>query len=68
MDAKLGHNPNYVWRSIHASYVVVRGVFRWRSRDGSQIKSWYDPWIRNNERAHATSVVPVGMENMMVSG
>jgi len=25
VDTKLGHNPSYVWRSIHASHVIVRG-------------------------------------------
>jgi hypothetical protein len=24
LDAKLGHNPSYVWRSIQASQVVVK--------------------------------------------
>jgi hypothetical protein len=67
VDAKLGHNPSYVWRSIHASYVVVREVLRWRSGDGSQIRAWTEPWIKNNERAYATSVVPLGIESMMVS-
>lgn len=67
MDAKLGHNPSYVWRSIHASYVVVGGVLIWRSRDGSQIRTCYGPWIKNNERAHVTSAVLMGVENMTVS-
>jgi len=39
----------------------------WRLGDGSLIKAWYDPWIRDNRRAYATSVILSGMENMMVS-
>lgn len=35
--------------------------------DGSQIIACYDPWIRDDMRAYATGVVPMGMKNMMVS-
>lgn len=35
--------------------------------DGSQIRVCYDPWTRDDVRAYATSVVPTGMKNMMVS-
>jgi len=67
VDAKLGNNPSYVWRSIHASQVIVRGGFRWRLEDGTQIRAWYDPWINDEGRGYATSNVPMGREGMTVS-
>lgn len=30
LDAQLGHNPSFVWRSIHASWVVVKEGLQWR--------------------------------------
>jgi hypothetical protein len=67
VDVKLGHNPSYVWRSIHASQVIVRGGLRWRLGDDSHIRTWYDPWINDEGRAYATSNIPPGMKGMMVS-
>jgi len=29
LGARLGHNPSYIWRSIFASQVLVRGGQRW---------------------------------------
>jgi len=43
VDAKLGHNLSYVWRTIHASHILVRGGLVWRLGDGSQIRALNDP-------------------------
>jgi len=47
IDAKLGHNPSFIWCSIHASQVVVKGGLRWRLGDGQNIRMWNESWIRN---------------------
>lgn len=47
VNEKLGHNPSFVWRSIHTSHVVVREDLKLRVDDGSRIRGWYDPWIRD---------------------
>jgi len=66
VDAKLGHNPSYEWRNIHASQVIVEGDLIWRLGDSSHIRSWYDPWINDEGRAYVTINVPTGREGMMV--
>jgi len=66
MDVKLGHNPSFVWRSIHASQVVVRGGLRWRVGDGSRIRVWYDPWIKDGGRSHVTTAIHMGKEGLVV--
>lgn len=37
LDANLGHNPSFVWRSIHASKVVLKGVLKWKVMNGTKI-------------------------------
>jgi len=67
VDVKLGHNPNYVWCSIHASQVMVRGDLKWRLGDSSQIRAWYNPWINDERRDCATSNVPTEKEGMTIN-
>jgi hypothetical protein len=67
LEAKLGHNPSYVWRSIHASQVVVRRGLRWRLGNGNSINVWKHPWLRNDDRIHVTTDTIAGRENMRVA-
>lgn len=46
MGVRLGHNPNYIWRSIHASHVVVIMGARWKVGNGKLVKVWVDEWLR----------------------
>jgi len=50
VNARLSHNLSFVWCSIHASQVVVRGGLRWRVGNSSNVKVWSDPWLRNGDR------------------
>ncbi|KAK2402443.1 hypothetical protein QL285_051963 [Trifolium repens] len=67
LDAKLGHNPSYVWRSIHDSQVVVRRGLRWRLGNGTSVHVWNQPWLQNEERPLITIVIVEGKENMKAS-
>jgi hypothetical protein len=67
VNARLGHNPSFVWRSIHASQVVVRGGLRWRVGNGSKVKVWYDPWLQDEGKGFVTSPIAIGSENLVVS-
>ncbi|KAK2382439.1 hypothetical protein QL285_069974 [Trifolium repens] len=66
LDANLGHNPTYVWYSIHASQVIVRRGLRWRVGNGTNINVWRDTWLRNNQ-PYITTTMAEGKENMKVS-
>ncbi|PNY10313.1 pentatricopeptide repeat-containing protein, partial [Trifolium pratense] len=60
LDAKLGHNPSYVWRSINASQVPNKvKLFLWRalrgclSVQGRLVKKGipsYEVWLETDER------------------
>nr|KYP40902.1 hypothetical protein KK1_037728 [Cajanus cajan] len=67
LEAQLGHNPSYVWRSIHASQVVVKGGLRWCIGNGRSLKVWHDPWLRNPTNSYVTTPIPKGHENLTVA-
>jgi hypothetical protein len=65
--AKLGHNPSYVWRSIHASQAVVKRGLRWRIGNGTSINVWNQPWLRDEKQLFLTTNMGAGQEAMTVS-
>ncbi|XP_050217745.1 uncharacterized protein LOC126668598 [Mercurialis annua] len=59
LQAKLGSNPSYVWRSIWSTQkVMVEGV-RVCIGDGHNTEVWKDPWILNEESGYLeTNALP----------
>lgn len=55
LDAQLGHNPSFVWRSIHASWVVVKEGLQWRISNDNSIHAWIQPWLKNGNNIYASS-------------
>ncbi|CAJ2674143.1 unnamed protein product [Trifolium pratense] len=46
LEASLGYNPSFAWRSIwKARQIILRGC-RWRIGSGDKILVIYDPWLR----------------------
>ena len=45
LNAKLGSNPSYAWRSIFNSLEVIRKGTRWRVGNGKRIHIWEDKWL-----------------------
>lgn len=45
LNAKIGHNPSFIWRSIHSSITLIQvGIF-WRIGDGRTLGIWGDRWL-----------------------
>ncbi|MCI24538.1 F-box protein, partial [Trifolium medium] len=47
MEAKLGYQPSYAWRSILSAKDVLDKGARWRVGNGASIKIWKDKWLPN---------------------
>jgi len=47
LEANIGHNPSYTWRSIWSSQDLVKSGYRWRIGDGSHINVWNAHYIRS---------------------
>uniref|UniRef100_A0A7N2M9L9 Reverse transcriptase n=1 Tax=Quercus lobata TaxID=97700 RepID=A0A7N2M9L9_QUELO len=45
MDAKLGHNPSFVWRSLLGAGDVLRVGSMWKIGDGQSIKITINKWL-----------------------
>ena len=45
MDAELGHNPSFVWRSLLAAREVVRVGSMWKIGDGQSVKVTSNKWL-----------------------
>lgn len=46
LEAKLGHNPSFSWRSIRNSQVLLKNGLHWRVGFGSHINIWSNHWLR----------------------
>ena len=45
MDAQVGKNPSYIWRSILVAKPMIKEGARWVVGDGRSIKIWEEKWI-----------------------
>ena len=45
MEAKLGTNPSFIWRSLlKGQDTLVKGI-KWKVGDGRSINVWRDKWL-----------------------
>ena len=45
VDASLGRNPSFAWRSIMAAQDIVQKGRRWQVGNGRSIMIWKDKWL-----------------------
>ncbi|CAL1361249.1 unnamed protein product [Linum trigynum] len=45
LQAKLGYQPSYIWKSIMGAKEKIEEGFRWRVGNGESIQIWKDEWI-----------------------
>jgi hypothetical protein len=45
LQAQLGHNPSYAWRSIFKAIWIIQKGGCWRIGNGQSVKIWEDHWI-----------------------
>ncbi|XP_075507435.1 putative mitochondrial protein AtMg00310 [Primulina tabacum] len=73
LNANIGHNPSFAWRSILASQVVLKKGYRWRIGYGGHINIWKDPWLRDSsnffvEKAMIPELHDWRVQDLMVMG
>ena len=66
LDASIGHNPSFSWRTILASQFLIKRGVKWRIEDGSKVKVFADPWLSDDDPFIHTPIIE-GMESIMVS-
>ena len=55
VEASLGNNPSYSWRSIMAAQNLVREGIRWRVGNGNNIRIWGDKWLPSSSTYRVAS-------------
>lgn len=65
-DSQLGHNHSYSWRSIWSSCVLVKEGIRWSIGDGSSIRVWTDPWLRDEDHLNFYDPILMHLLDMKV--
>ena len=66
MEAELGSNPSYIWRSILAAQNMIRSGARWRIGNGSNVRIWGDPWFPDELNPYVESPLYSNLENAFV--
>lgn len=68
LDVPPRHNPSYVWRSIHASHVVVKSGLKQRIGNDHLVNVWNQPWLKSDNNLHVlTPLLPSnGPKNLKV--
>jgi hypothetical protein len=66
IEANLGSNPSYVWRSLWKSCNVLKLGCRWNIGDGNNIKVMEDCWIRGKDGGRVSAPQPQGVYNLCV--
>ncbi|GAU19427.1 hypothetical protein TSUD_76710 [Trifolium subterraneum] len=55
LEASLGYNPSFAWRSIWKARQILLHECRWRIGSGDRVRVMYDPWLRGNGDRWVTS-------------
>ncbi|XVF31960.1 hypothetical protein REPUB_Repub17cG0040400 [Reevesia pubescens] len=50
LEAQIGFNPSFTWRSILSVKSLVEKGLKWRVRNGKTIRVWNDRWISYSNR------------------
>lgn len=67
LDANLGSNPSFIWRSILETQTTIKRRSRWRVGDGTSINIWNDPWLPNPANPYVRTPTHSHANNLTVS-
>ncbi|VFQ72106.1 unnamed protein product [Cuscuta campestris] len=67
LDAKLGHNPSYCWRSILAAQNLLSSGVRRRVGSGLNTTAWGSPWLLDDTNPCLETPITEATENMVVA-
>lgn len=67
LDAKIGNNPSYVWRSIMEAQEIVKLGCRRRIGDGMSTRVWEVPWLPCPSNGFLTTPMPDQLTNTLVN-
>lgn len=66
LNASLGHNPSFIWRSVLEAKQLLRDGVRWRVGNGKRIKVLGQPWLVTGANPFISTISPV-IDNINVA-
>ena len=66
LDAEVGSNPSYFWRSILASMDVIKAGARRRIRNGRDTCVWGEPWLPEVNNGYVMTPMHVHLQGTKV--
>ncbi|CAH9130680.1 unnamed protein product [Cuscuta epithymum] len=67
LNAKLGNNPSFVWRSFFETQEILRNNTRRRVGHGRDVQVWVDAWLPGQGSGRIQSAKPPGVRDMNVA-
>lgn len=67
LDAELGFNPSFIWRSIWEVRTVILAGAKWKVGLGTNIKMVGQPWLPDDQNPYVTSISPTLCDNTVSS-
>lgn len=66
LNAELGCNPSFIWRSIWCAQTVLRRGIRWKIGDGTKVNVWTENWLRDADNMKVQTPMILDMNNLTV--
>ena len=66
LEATLGSQPSFAWRSILSAQAVVERGVRWQVGNGEQIQVWRDKWLHNPSTYRIVKPERAGLHMMWI--
>ncbi|XP_074374021.1 uncharacterized protein LOC141714399 [Apium graveolens] len=66
LEASLGANPSYMWRSIMASQEIIKQGCKRKIGDGKSTKVWQIPWLPCKNNGYLSSEAHVELQETLV--
>ncbi|XP_074323405.1 putative mitochondrial protein AtMg00310 [Apium graveolens] len=66
LNAELGDNPSYIWRSIHEAQQTVRQGCRRNIGNGRNTNVWKDPWLPCIDNGYIITEMPSELQHIQV--
>lgn len=66
LDAIVGQNPSYAWRSIMAAVHVIKEGARRKIGDGRETSIWGLPWLPDVENGYVRTPMPIQLKDSTV--
>ncbi|KAL6500925.1 hypothetical protein OROHE_025122 [Orobanche hederae] len=67
LDADIGNNPSYVWRSIIESQALVKGGIVRRIGNGYKTDIWKHPWLPDRLNPYVETEMPIQLAGATVA-